>query len=149
LNDLDDKRGNDLLDLDAGRMLSLPVELDRGPDNERLAWLQEHGADLFLDRVNNQWGLLTTASNELLLTSVPASAWANRTPNKSSAEEDTVAQTLRRNGLVVYILNTNAQPPLTFSFQTGTGGKGMLQVTAFGENPNYARIRFFSFKRAP
>jgi hypothetical protein len=43
--------------------------------------------------------------------------------------------------MVVYVLRTNAQPPLPFSYQTASGGKGMLQITAFGEDPDYAKVQ--------
>jgi hypothetical protein len=42
----------------------------------------------------------------------------------------------------VYILSTNAQPPLTFAFQTASGTRGLFQITRFGEKPNCARLRY-------
>lgn len=143
LNDVNEKHGGQALDLDQGRLLDLPADLEQRPAEERQRWIGL-GADLLLDRVGGKWGLLTFAANELQLAPVSNDEWAVDQPlNPPLPLERTVLeQTLRRGEWVVYVLSANAPLPLTFRFTTADGATGLLQVTAFGEDPNYARLQF-------
>jgi serine/threonine protein kinase len=143
LNGLETGRGSEGLDLDTGIATNLPPELRNQPGNEGIKWLNQSGVDLVVERVRGRWGILTTSSNELKLTSVPDDLWLN--PGLQPpfyALELVLEETLRRGDMVIYVLSTNARPPLTFSYQTGNGGSGILQFIAFGEDPEHAKVQF-------
>lgn len=142
LNGLESGRGQEALDLDGGQVLNLPGELRERRGNEDIAWLENNGVDVVVERVRGRWGLITASGNELKLTPVTHSTWLNVTvPPTVPLQEEVFEDILRRGNMVVYVLRTNAQPPLPFSYQTASGGKGLLQVTAFGEDPDYAKVQ--------
>lgn len=143
LNGLETGRGSEALDLDTGMALNLPAELGAQPGNSGMGWLEQHGADIVIERVKGRWGLITTSGHELKLVPVPASTWSHLTmPPVGVPQPEVFEDILRRGNMVVYVLSTNVQPPFSFSYQTASGGKGLLQVTAFGEDPDYAKVQF-------
>lgn len=143
LNGLETGRGSEALDLDAGLVTNLPPELKSQPGNDGIKWLHQNGVDLVVERVRGRWGVLTASSNELQLRSVPTDVWLNPVLRPPDPEvQPVIEETLRRGDMVIYVLSTNARPPLTFSYQTGNGGGGILQFIAFGEDPEHAKIQF-------
>ncbi len=136
------------LDLDSGQVAETPARrASAGQDTELLksnllTWLAAQGMDLMAARGRDRWRLVTTADDELKLTPVPNEFWDRKTFEIAPVAEDVIAGTIRKDGLVEYRLAPNAQPPLTFRFETRSGAKGLLQVTALGESPDYARLRF-------
>jgi hypothetical protein len=75
LNDLDEYRGNELLDLDAGRTLDLDREFEKWPREQQAQWLKTNGVDLMLDRAKAQWGLITPQDNATRLVLVTHAHW--------------------------------------------------------------------------
>ena len=145
LNDIDDSRGAEALDLDSGRLLDLPKETEKRPESEQFQWLKEHSADVLLDNVNGRWGLLTSTDNALKLAPMPNEKWESATERDLSqalAAEPPGLEIKQVQSWTVYILGKNAQPPLTFAFQTDSGASGLLQITRFGEKPNSVRLRY-------
>jgi hypothetical protein len=143
LNGLESGRGQEALDLDSGQVLDLPVGVREQPGNKGIAWLEENGADVVVERVRGRWGLLTTSGNELKLAPVTRSIWLNvATPPTAPPQQQVFEEIIRRGNMVVYVLRTNTQPPLPFSYETASGAKGLIQVTAFGEDPDYAKVQF-------
>jgi len=139
LNDMDDLRGGEALDLDSGRLLDLPKDTGKRPESEQVQWLKEHSADVLLDNVNGRWGLLTSTDNKLKLAPVPNEKWEVATEHDLSqalAAEPSGLEIKQLRSWTVYVLATNAQPPLTFAFQTGSGTRGLLQITALGPGPH-------------
>jgi len=144
LNDIDDARGSDLLDLDAGRTLDLEPDFQKWPREQRSQWLTDKGVDLMLDHVG-QWGLMTPQGNPTKLVLVDNAAWEDLGRDQFERElgrVNPVVQTLNVPEATVYLVDTNAAPPLTFAFATANGARGLLQVTEWAENPNCMRIRF-------
>ncbi|HEY5912978.1 MAG TPA: serine/threonine-protein kinase [Verrucomicrobiae bacterium] len=143
LNGLETGRGSEALDLDSQRVLDLPVDIGKRPESEQQQFLTTQGLDLLVERCQGQWGLMTPAGNELTLSSVPDDFWINGPVSPPPATVKAVfAETIRRGCWVVHVLSTNTPPPLTFSFRTGNGGKGVLRITAFGEDPDYAKVQY-------
>jgi hypothetical protein len=143
LNGLETGRGSEGLDLDAGVVTNLPPELKSQPGNDGIKWLHQSGVDLVVERVRGRWGVLTASSNELQLRSVPSDVWPNPILRPPYPEvQPVIEETLRRGDMVIYVLSTNARPPLTFSYQTGSGGAGILQFIAFGDDPEHAKVQF-------
>jgi tRNA A-37 threonylcarbamoyl transferase component Bud32 len=145
LNDMDDGRGGDALDLDSGRLLDLPKDLERRTELESKQWLKEHSADLLLDHVGGRWGLLTMSDNELKLAPLAQENWANLSPYEfaSALAAESAGLEIKQHGSWrVYVLAANAQPPVTFCFQTADGVRGLLQITRFTLEPNAAHLRY-------
>ena len=145
LNDIDDLRGGEALDLDSGRLLDLPKDTGKRPESEQFQWLKEHSADVLLDNVRGRWGLLTPTDNKLKLAPLPNAMWesaAERDLSQALAAEPAGLEIIQHRSWTVYVLATNAQPPLTFAFQTASGASGLLQITRFGEKPNSVRLRY-------
>lgn len=42
----------------------------------------------------------------------------------------------------VYVVASNAHPPLTLAFQTARGARGLLEITGFAENPCSMKLRY-------
>ena len=139
LNDMDDLRGGEALDLDSGKLLDLPKDTKKRPKSEQFQWVKEHSADVLLDNVNGRWGLLTSTDNKLKLAPLPNEKWELATERdllQALAAEPSGLEIKQHGTWTVYILPTNAQPPLTFAFQTGAGTRGLLQITALGPSPD-------------
>ncbi|MCL4179076.1 MAG: protein kinase [Verrucomicrobia bacterium] len=145
LNDVDDARGAEVLDLHAGRAIDLTAEMKQQPGEKPIRWLSEQRAGLFLDHVRGQWGLMTPAEHPLKLRTLAVALWEQITlPDLTNAlaHDPDGFEILRHTPFEVYVFPTNAQPPLTFAYETADGLRGALQITEFTENPNSARIRF-------
>ncbi len=145
LNDIDDYRGGEALDLDSGQLLDLPKDIERRPKPEQLQWLSDQSADLLLDRVGGRWGLMTTTDNDLKLALLGNETWgaiAEQALSKALGAPATGLEVKQRGPWQVYVLATNMQPPLTFAFGTASGATGLLQITRFTETPNSARLRY-------
>ena len=177
LNDIDELRGAEALDLDSGKLLDLPKDLETRPEPGQMQWLKDQSADLLLDNVDGRWGLMTIADNELKLVPLLNNSWeASSESSLSNAlsgppggvkadpqrlhrvyaddrwemvrEKDLsfplpeALEVKQRGPWRAYALATNAQPPLTFAFKTASGASGLLQITAFAEKPNSARLRY-------
>ncbi len=147
LNDLDERRGSEALDLDTGRVLDIPEDLNSRTEPERQSWFKQKGADVLLGRTGRErphWILVTPLENELALTPTVDDEWTRDqfvVPPPMGVRV-TVAETLRQNGWVYYVLATNTPPPMTFRFATAQGQKGLLQITGFGVDPDYAKLQF-------
>ena len=145
LNDMDDLRGGEALDLDSGTLLDLPKDIKQQSAGERLQWLKDKGVDLLLDRVGGTWGLMTVAAHGLKLAALPDETWgapADIDVSQALAIERTGLEIKQRGPWLVYVLATNAQPPMTFAFRTTSGITGLLQITGFTEKPNAAHLRY-------
>ena len=177
LNDIDELRGAEALDLDSGKLLDLPKDLEKRTEPARLQWLKDQSADMLLDNVGGRWGLMTIADNELKLAPLPNNSWdASSDSSLSNAlagppggmkadpqrvwriYADDRWQMVRERDLTfplppaldfiqhgdwqVYVLATNAEPPLTFALRTASGASGLLQITGFTGQPKSARLRY-------
>lgn len=145
LNDIDDYRGSDLLDLDAGKTLDLNREFEQWPRERQGSWLKTHGVDLTLDRVGGEWGLITPSDNAVRLIAVANALWDTAGTHSLTSElerTDPGVKVLGRREVTVYVLGANTPVPLTFAFETAQGGRGLLQIAGFVEEPPAVRFRF-------
>jgi len=146
VNDLDDRAGSEAVDLDTGKVVSLPQEWGRWPDAQRQAWRQGHGIDLLVDFARSRWALLSAG---LDLRRVPDDAWQNLAAGdleRGPVYNAPGAEALVRRGDRLYLLPEGASPPATFTFKTRQGGRGILQITAFRDAPKGVVLRW---KAAP
>ena len=142
VNDLDNGAGSEAIDLDTGKVVSLPQEWGRWPDAQRQAWYQSHGIDLLADFARSRWALLSVG---LELRRVQDDAWQNLAAadlERAPVYDAPGAERLERGGSRFYILPEGASPPATFTFRTRQGGRGILQITAFRDAPKGVVLRW-------
>jgi len=145
LNDIDEQRGSDALDLDRGRLLDVPKDVEKRPEADRIQWLTDQGLDLVVDKAGRRWRLGTTTGNELELAPLGNVDWdavTERSLSNALAAGPKGLEIKKVPSSQVYVLPADAQPPLTFAFRTASGATGLLQITGFTERPNSMRLRY-------
>jgi serine/threonine protein kinase len=131
-------------DLDNGREIEVPAEVEKGGEDQFFHWLAAQGVDLLAFGHKGSWNLWTS----LRLASVRVATWERPVTAdllaalKSGAAGLERAEADVKEGFVSYGLSTNVVFPLTFAFQTGAGGAGVLQITGFTDNPRGVKIRY-------
>lgn len=141
------------MDLDANSVDAIPREvLDAGDDNAIANYVLGRGCDLMLSTDEGGTALLTPRDNELKLSPVPNAVWERPSQVAGSGSPiavvpETISQVVRGAGpWVAYILAAGEQPPLTFSFETAKGTRGLLQISSLGGDPPVASIRYKKYK---
>jgi serine/threonine protein kinase len=131
-------------DLDGGRELEVPTQLEKAGEDAFFHWLAVNGADVLAFAHKRYWDLWVAPK----LAVVPAVTWDNSKMTDLTIALQTGPVGLERanpdtkEGIVSYRLGTNIVSPLTFAFQTSAGGVGVLQITGFTENPRGVKIRY-------
>jgi hypothetical protein len=137
-----------LLDLDQGRWLEWPAEV--GDWNERRLgqWVDESGADLLIAGLQSAPRLGVIAMS---LAPADASSWTNPPPRigvlELIAQADTnwcgaPTNTVSDLGEDCRVMNLDCPLPATYAFRTAAGAAGLLQITAFTNNPPGVKIRY-------
>jgi tRNA A-37 threonylcarbamoyl transferase component Bud32 len=131
-------------DLDGGRELEVPAQMEKAGEDAFFHWLAVNGADVLAFAHKRYWDLWVAPK----LAVVPAVTWDNSEVADLTKALQTGPVGLERanpdakEGIVSYRLGTNIVSPLTFAFQTSAGGVGVLQITGFTENPRGVKIRY-------
>jgi len=131
-------------DLDNGREIEVPVEIEKAGEEQFFHWLAAQGVDLLAFAHNQTWDLWAAPK----LSSVPPGLWdrpveaALKAALESGAVGLSRAEPDAKQGFVSYGLGKDVVTPLTFAFQTGAGGIGLLQIAEFTESPRGIRIRY-------
>jgi predicted Ser/Thr protein kinase len=125
--------GPRFLDLDTGKTQSMPTE-EHGSDDDTRQWMTNQGLDVFAERLDGRWGLVTARANELKLSRIPAEQLADITP-------DDLHELLLRTdpGLEVkdengdkgwrgYFLPEPLPANLALAFRTADGALGVLSI---------------------
>jgi len=141
LNDLDEARGNEALSLARGGLLSLPADFGQRTAAARAGWLDSNRVDLLVDYARGQWAIL---SRGVQLRDLHIGAWDAPHLGFGGEWPDTaVLETRETREATSYLLPTNAQPPLSFSFRTASGDHGALQITGlFTNDPRGMKLRY-------
>ncbi len=131
-------------DLDGGRELEVPSELEKAREGQIFQWLAAQGADLLAFEHKRSWALAVSPT----LASVSSAMWDQPAAADLVAALKSIPVGLERvesdakEGFIAYRLGRNAVFPLTFAFQTTAGGLGVLQVTGLTESPRGVKIRY-------
>jgi len=131
-------------DLDNGREIEVPAELENAGEERFFHWLAANGADVLAFAHTGSWDLWVAPK----LAAVPAATWDKPVVTNLLAALQSGVVGLERampgpmEGIVSYQLGTNVAFPLTFAFQTSAGGIGVLQITGFTESPRGLKIRY-------
>lgn len=128
--------GRDLMiDLDTGRLLTPPAEL-AFKEAEAQRWIREQGVDAVSSLTPNHRGLI---GYDLACVESPSNLW-----NELDARN--VARLLEGRKAETFSTlagrNTGEAFPATTVFRTREGRMGLLQLTAFSENPPGVRLRY-------
>ena len=148
IQDLDEGRGHEAIDLDNGEQYDLPPE----HGNDQTGWnpvqqlVAQNDVDLFADYARNRWALMT--SDLTIKKYVPNEFWDRLGPAEVQTlvslpqEAGQGIEILDRSGFRFYILDRLAKAPQTFAFETGQGALGVLQITEFRDKPRAIKIRY-------
>jgi hypothetical protein len=141
LNDLDDAHGNEALSFAKSRLLSLPGDFGQRSAAARAGWLDSNRVDLLVDYARGQWALL---SRGVQFRDLQTGAWDAPHLGFGGEWPDTaVLETRETRDATLYLLPTNAQPPLTFTFRTANADLGALQITGlFTNEPRGMKLRY-------
>jgi hypothetical protein len=134
-------------DLDNGREIEVPAELEKAREEQFFHWLSKNGVDLLAVAHERSWDLIVGAK----LVRVPTLTWEQ--PKKAdllaalAGWEFTKARVQRaelgaKQGFIPFLFDADANVPITFAFETSAGGLGVLQITGFSENPRGVKIRY-------
>ncbi len=132
-------------DLDTGREIEVPTQVEKEGEDQFFHWLAAHGADLLAFGTKRHWALWVRSPR---LASVPAAMWDRPAKAdllaalKSGSVDLERAEPDSKVGFISYRLGTNVVFPLTFAFQTSAGGLGVLQITGLTESPRGVKIRY-------
>lgn len=145
LNDLDESHGNEALSFASAKLLSLPADFGKRTAEARVAWLDSNRVDLLVDYARDRWALLTRS---MKFRDLPNEKWDSpHVEIGGDWPESAVLEKREHRGDTFYLLPTNAQPPLTFAFQTSAGSHGVLQITGFAENPRGLKLRYKLYRK--
>ncbi|MCF7976157.1 MAG: type II secretion system protein GspG [Phycisphaerae bacterium] len=148
IQDLDEGKGHEAIDLDNARQYDIPSE----QGNDQGGWYavqqlaREDGVDLYADYASNRWALMT--SDLTLKKYVPNEFWDRLGPAEVQVlvslpqESSQGIEILDRSGFRFYILDHLAKAPQTFAFETAQGALGVLQITEFLDKPRAIKIRY-------
>ncbi len=131
-------------DLDTGREISLPADLEKVGEDQFFHRLALEGVDLMAWAQKRSWSLWASPKFAF----VEASAWNNPALDAlQTALASGKVGPLRREsdaleGFGSYALETNTELPLTLAFETRSGNQGLLQITGFTDSPRGVRIRY-------
>ncbi|MCY2927253.1 MAG: SLBB domain-containing protein [Planctomycetota bacterium] len=121
-----------LIDLDSGRVTTLPAEVAKEGQTAAMAWMVANGIDA--------GGLVSTNSRGLFgfdLVAIPSP----RSWEGISIQSLVEAVSQSKGGNPVFLTDT-ANLPATYIIKTREGGTGLLQIVGFSENPKATRIRY-------
>jgi len=146
LTEINNMDGQEALDLDTGTVFKQPKDLDQWSEEGLVQWVTENGVDLLVDHgPGGVWGLVTTTNAELKLDWMGNDKWgaiSARELDQVLARGPTSLHIIREASMKIYVSPKEAQPPMTFAFQTSNGSKGLLQVAGFTQKPRGVKIRY-------
>ncbi len=121
-----------MIDFTSGSLLAGSGAMWAADTSLQKAWMITNGVDALavLRGVNGLVGL------DMKAVSVPAQAWNDLS---ASSVADRLAQI---NSHTTVLFSTGQSSPPTWLFQTRKGSMGILQITGFGENPRWVKLRY-------
>jgi hypothetical protein len=139
MHDLDEKSGDEALELGTGRLATIPPNIHSEAAFEE--WLTSSRADLLADFAKSRWTLMCM---ELRLSDISSDEWNTARPADIARilGSATTLERLDQSGQVFYLLPERPELPISFAFQTRDGLRGVLQITAFSEKPHRIKIRY-------
>jgi len=144
LNDADKMHGNEALNFASGQLLSLPADFGQQTPMARQSWLDSNRVDLLVDFARDRWRLLSCG---VRFRDLPNEAWGARNVELGGDWPDSVFLEKHEvnwegRGGTTYLLPVDARLPLTFGFQASGGDQGVMQITAFADNPLGMKLRY-------
>jgi hypothetical protein len=104
------------------------------------------GVDLNTTHFGTRQRVLVTANtNELKLVKVSNDEWKGQSVmavHKALQRAESGLEIRRHKTMMSYLLPEDAQPPVTFAFQTAEGGLGLMQITDFLTTPDGLKLRY-------
>jgi serine/threonine-protein kinase len=133
VNDDDPKLGNFLIDFESGNIFSPPADKSPKKDPKGFEkWMIENGIDALGETKESVRGLMGI---DMVVIPIANENW-NMSPDSLTKES-----AHGKAGRPVPI-NGKGQLPATYIIQTREGGKGVLQIVDFTDNPRGVKIRY-------
>ncbi len=130
-------------DMDEGKEVEVPTDLEKQGEDVLIQWSAEHGIDLLAFSHKKQWDLWTP----LKLASITGVEWEKVTVEDiDSALNDgtnhlTLADPSVKHGFRSYKITGLSSPEL-FAFRTVSGNRGLLQIGGFSESPAGVKVQY-------
>lgn len=143
------KGNNETLRLRTGQLSSVLDDAPKEGGGRSRALVASEG-DLYAeydDYVGRRWALIT---HGLKLSDLTPSQWENASASELNAALNipTAVEQVEVTGATLYVL-PDGLLPITFAFETRDGARGILQVTAFTDNPRGVKLRYKLAQNAP
>ena len=141
-----------MLDLDSGTVFRNPaLVLSKLSHAEKIEWITKNGVDLNTTHFGTHQRVLVTANTNMLkLVKVSNYEWIKRNAgavDKALQRAESGLEIRRHKTMMSYLLPEDAQPPVTFAFQTANGGRGLMQITDFLTTPDGLKLRYILVDR--
>lgn len=132
-------------DLDAGREVTVPADVEQAGESQFFHWVAKEGVDLMAWSHSRYWTFFST----LKLASIEPTVWDTSRPEdlQTVLKSGDLGAMVRlesdsMEGFRSHSIQTNVALPLTFAFETRQGSQGVLQITGFTESPQGVRVRY-------
>ena len=129
------------VDLDAGRVLSIPADVLTMPAAEMLGWLEENGVDAIARKTEEGHGLIGVG---LVFWTWSPGSWADT--SAVDLREDLISDSFQPRRPLLF---REGQYQYAFPFKTREGGIGMLQMLAFDAANQTVQFRYRMVEREP
>ncbi len=129
------------VDLDTGRVLSIPADVLGMPAAEMLGWLEENGIDAIAKQTEEGYGLVGVG---LVSGAWPPGSWAKT--GAIDLREDMAPDSFQLRRPLLY---REGQYQYTFPFKTRESGIGMLQMLAVDASARTVRFRYRMVEEEP
>lgn len=132
------------LSLHDGAMISAP-EKPRAQSSEGLAdWWRGSAADLLLFNRPDRHLIASLAEGGVKLADFPTDKWDSATAADvaDALRKGSTLPTIVQGGIASHVLPEHAALPFTLAVESRRGEQGLLQITAFTENPRGVKLRY-------
>ena len=132
----DDNAGKDFfVDLDAGRLVTPPADLDHSDENAVMTWIRSSRVDAMAETSVSVQGLI---GFDMVVQPVASELWDSVTAETILTRDMLATGT----GFAPAPMPGKGPLPVTYMFRTREGGLGILQIVGFAEDPKGVKIRY-------
>ena len=123
------------VDLDTGRLVTPPADLNSEHEEAVVAWIRSKGVDAMAETSVSVQGLI---GFDMVVQPVASELWDSVTAETILTRE----MLARAPAALRHPCPARVPLPVTYMFKTREGGLGILQIVGFAENPKGVKIRY-------
>ena len=128
---------NCLIDLDSGKLCTLPAEVAQEGSKAAIGWSEKQGIDAGGGMQPEIMGLI---GFDVIVFPVRNEAWERMSAANLSTDNESAFKSAKPGNPV--FLTGKGELPVTYIFKTREGGMGILQIVGFTEDPKGVKIRY-------